>query len=200
MADMNIEKLTSKLYQVTDRMDDQDALKWRLRAVALELSEGIIRSKYEASFSAIEASKKQSDFLFENIISLLGFAASQFHIARSNFETLQREYKNIQDEIEPLNIEHHTAEIHKESTHKKAISEPVENTDKEIAPEPFVRQNKIMNYLTERHVASIGELVIFFENSVSDKTLQRDLGELVAQGKVRADGEKRWRVYSLATA
>ncbi len=200
MTDINIEKLTSKLYQVTDRMDDQDSLKWRLRAVALELSENTIRSKYEVSFSMIEASKRRSDFLFENIISLLGFASSQFHIARSNFETLQREYKNIQDEIEPLNIEHAIADTRKESLHKKAINEPSEIIEKEVTPEPFIRQNKIMNYLTERHVASIGELVIFFENSVSDKTLQRDLGELVAQGKVRADGEKRWRVYSLAAA
>ncbi|MEK7576460.1 MAG: DeoR family transcriptional regulator [Patescibacteria group bacterium] len=190
MTDINIETLTNKLYQVTDRMDDQDSLKWKLRSSALEISEVMFHDTHEMSFSAEEENTKRKAFLFENIIFLLGLASSQFHIARSNFETLQREYRSVFSIKSNLKIEQITSENNKKT----------EILEKEITPEPFVRQNKIMNYLNERHVASIGELVVFFESSVSDKTLQRDLGELVAQGKVRADGEKRWRVYSLSNA
>jgi hypothetical protein len=196
MTDTKITELTEALYRVTDRMDDQDSLKWRLRAQALELLEESTKKSKSISFRNEEALDAKRQILLENITVMLRLASSISYIARVNFETLLREYQSL--EIKSANA------IPEVVFENNKIAKPVEHfavssvsTEQEPPQVPTERQKKILDYLAEKRIASVGELAAFFENSVSEKTLQRDLGDLVQKGQARADGEKRWRVYSI---
>ena len=58
------------------------------------------------------------------------------------------------------------------------------------------RKKKIIDILKNKDKATVGELAGSF-NDYSEKTIQRDLLELVDKGLLKKRGDKRWRVYYL---
>jgi hypothetical protein len=56
------------------------------------------------------------------------------------------------------------------------------------------RQEKILSYVNDRKSASIKDIAALFPD-VSEKTIQRELGILVAGGKITKRGNKRWSLY-----
>lgn len=57
------------------------------------------------------------------------------------------------------------------------------------------RQRRILAYLAESRQAQIGDIRALFGTACSEKTLQRDLWQLVTSGLVRKRGENRWTTY-----
>lgn len=58
------------------------------------------------------------------------------------------------------------------------------------------RQEKIMTLIRDKKEISIADIVDHFKD-YSQKTVQRDLISLVAEGKIKRTGEKRWSRYSV---
>lgn len=58
------------------------------------------------------------------------------------------------------------------------------------------RQKQILEYLSKESSAKISSFFASFQ-SVSSKTIQRDLQDLVAKNILKKEGEKRWTTYSL---
>jgi hypothetical protein len=56
------------------------------------------------------------------------------------------------------------------------------------------RTQTIIDYIKRHKKASIKELSLIITDC-SEKTIQRELGILIAQGLVRKEGERRWSVY-----
>ncbi len=185
MGEDSIKRLTLALYRVTERMADEEPLKWKLRQHALRFSE--LESLPESSLSLKEAQERLR--LMTNLVSLLDLASSLSYVAKVNFDTLRREYllfeKSNQSVLLTERAEEKNLPIH--------IASPEENSNESVSN----RQKKILEYLEKTSNSSIGEVSIVFENSISEKTLQRDLSDLMLQGLVRAEGDRRWRKYSL---
>lgn len=59
------------------------------------------------------------------------------------------------------------------------------------------KKDIIMDFLAKKGRKTLKEIAVLF-NGVSDKTVQRCLFDLVKSGDLKAEGEKRWRVYSIA--
>lgn len=59
------------------------------------------------------------------------------------------------------------------------------------------RKNKILALIVDKQDISIKDITQYFKE-YSQKTVQRDLLSLVAQGKIKRTGEKRWSRYSMA--
>lgn len=57
------------------------------------------------------------------------------------------------------------------------------------------RQRRILEHLSESGRAQIGEMRSLFGSAVSEKTLRRDLWQLVSTGYIRRQGDKRWATY-----
>jgi DNA-binding transcriptional ArsR family regulator len=186
-----LDRLTSALYRVTDRMDDEEPLKWRLRSCALNLSDLFFKDRESLSIGQEENRSVQMALIFKNINRLLELAGSLSCISRVNFEVLSREYAGLESQIFDkketvlLDVQPDTEEvmIHGETHRVGDISD---------------RKKKILDFLEKNTGASISSISSLFDNRVSEKTLQRDLGELVLHGFVRAIGERRWRTYSLS--
>lgn len=57
------------------------------------------------------------------------------------------------------------------------------------------RQRRIVEYLSENRRAQIGDICQLFGEACSEKTLQRDLWQLVSFGIIRKKGDNRWTTY-----
>jgi len=60
----------------------------------------------------------------------------------------------------------------------------------------IIRKNKILDIVKNKKEVSIGELSVMFKEC-SEKTIQRDLLEMVDRGILKKEGHKRWRKYMI---
>ena len=204
MEKESIEKLTETLYRVTERMDDREALKWNLRERALEL--GDIYRKTERDLTIRDEENRAR--ALASIISMLELASSTTYVARINFDVLVREYRLLNEEKkeeksekeEPL-VRIRYASLGGDKIvvmpspaefEKNEILMPQERGDGQAE-----RQKRILACLENGNSISIGELMQIFGSQVSEKTIQRDLNDLMIRGSVKAAGDKRWRKYSI---
>ncbi len=70
--------------------------------------------------------------------------------------------------------------------HEKDTSGPIKD-----------RREAILSVIRNKGKASIKDISTVIRN-VSEKTIQRELGALIASGEVTKEGERRWSTYSLA--
>ena len=204
MEKENIEKLTEALYRVTERMDDREALKWKLRERALEL--GDICRKQERELTIRDEENRAR--ALASIISMLELASSTTYVAKINFDVLAREYsllnaekkeENDKQEEPLMRIRYASLE-----SDKIVVMPPpaeLERSEISISQErengQAERQKRILACLENGNSISIGELMQIFGSQVSEKTIQRDLNDLMIRGSVKAAGDKRWRKYSI---
>ena len=186
-----IKKLTKALYRVTDLLSDKEPFKWTLRDNAIDIYSNFLKDK---------------NIILSDIINILDLFSPESSISNLNYDILKKEYKNLKSFIEenketiipspigliePLGpirpIEHHI-EIEKKEQKEQKLKKPRENT----------RKDKILELLKDQSPRTIGEIMPFFEQ-ISEKSIQRDLIDLVRMGKVATEGEKRWRKYRLLT-
>jgi len=178
MQDEVIKNLTRALYRVTDRLTDREPLKWQLRENALKL-ENLLFQKEDSS----DSQKENREMLFAALTRNLELASSFSYVARINFEVLLKEYLDNQ-------------KIFLEEKEESILLEaPVSGVHEVVSPS--TRQKYILDILSTSANVSIADFVKVFEGKISEKTVQRELNELISQGKIKAFGERRWRRYSL---
>lgn len=84
------------------------------------------------------------------------------------------------------------------TTHQQKISYDIK--DKQVysasqnPPLNSQRTSKIVEFLKEKGPVSIREIKVLFKD-VSEKTIQRELAQLVSEGRVIKSGERRWSTY-----
>lgn len=60
---------------------------------------------------------------------------------------------------------------------------------------PQSRKGKVLDFLKSGPAKSVNEIAVIFNGETSEKSIQRDLLDLVKIGKISAIGDKRWRKY-----
>lgn len=195
MDQSQMQKLLTALYRVTDRMEDAEPLKWRLREHALRLSELYGEEENTLSFQELETRGKDIHGLLQKIIRMLELASALSFVSRANFDVLLREYLAFEKKLFPLS-EPVLLDAHPIVREYAAVK--VSHMQEKRGLEPLSeRQEKILHFLGSRLSSNVAELAVYFENRISEKTIQRDLNELILSGRVLANGKKRWRKYSV---
>ena len=183
-----LERLTQAVYRVTDRMEDVEPLKWKIRSCALSLSELYFENTSSLSLREEDTRNKDLESLLASIARLLELAGSFSYISRINFDVLLREYIDLQANLFPAQSQNFL------DAGPSAESEGGKSKE-------FVftaRQQRILEFLAKTENIGISELAAFFQNEIGEKTIQRELNELISCGAVKTSGEKRWRKYSRA--
>lgn len=188
MRKNEIKDITGALYRVTEYLDDREPVKWRLRELAIRFDELVA---HEENLSLKE--RGEYTIALHTIIGMLELVASLSHVARMNFESLLGAYIAYRDAEDSLKIQQIATDgraLETETTHQ-------DHKEQELIV--GARHKQIIAYLQNMKGASIsiGEIVNFLGNIASEKTLQRDLNELITRGIVKAEGDRRWRRYSL---
>jgi len=180
-----IKKLTSALYRVTDLLSDKEPLKWTLRNKAIDLYDNLLKDK---------------NIVLSDIINMLDLFLPESSISNLNYDILKKEYIKLKSFIEE-NKETLIPEqklVIDLSIGQDSIGQVASKSDFETRSRTSSsRKEKILEFLNQGP-KTISEITPLFQE-ISEKSIQRDLIDLVRLGKVATEGEKRWRKYKLLT-
>ena len=190
-------KLASAVYLITGFFDDQEPMKWKLRALAVDL---------------VSESTKDKNSIAKEILALFGMAKNVGFVSDPNYEILSREFSKLIEWLEnPLK----SMFIGEPGISKETLPEPVRPESikdrylsKLVADKPLKgfgvvsvkknsRQSIIIALLKRKKEIMIKDVSPLIEGC-SEKTIQRELLSMVAAGILNKIGEKRWSRYSLA--
>jgi len=197
-----IKKLTEALYRVTDLYPDQEPLKWALRENAVYLYNNLM-SITDMSDRKLRYNFKEVLSSLSQIINKLDLASLAGFISDINFEIIKKEYGSLKDFLEnqqqfifsqeELLIKPELPILKEKETKGHLMSNRTLSVQRDKTED---RKQKILNSLKENDKKTIKEISSIFED-ISEKSIQRDLADLVKSGRLLANGEKRWRVYYL---
>lgn len=181
MDEKYVSELTAALYRVTDRMDDREPLKWRMRERALGFERLFVERTDLRQLQREDTHAKEIISYIEEIVRMLKLCSSLFIISKINFEMLIRGYEKFRSEqlIE-------LPEIAKEAPKVNGSPEELHG-----------RHKRILEILETLDSASVKDLAERFGSEVSEKTLQRDLNDLIYSRSIVTIGERRWRRYKV---
>lgn len=217
-----VQKITSALYRVTDLLSDKEPLKWTLRDKAIGLHDNLVSVK-----NTKDKDRLLDDSLknFSQIAKSLELISSSVCVSSLNFEILKREYSLLRDFIEGKKVDMAndpkiTLEATSFNKKKQEINQlypqkemlannnllssfetsKISSFSEEIKfqeIDPQSRKGKVLNLLKNGPAKSVNEIAVNFNGEASEKSIQRDLLELVKIGKISAMGDKRWRKYEI---
>jgi hypothetical protein len=204
------EKIVSALYLVSDFLSDSEPIKWQLRSIGLDLLGG--------SLSVSDITKFTTNLL--KLIAILNVAYAGKILSEMNYQILKFELESVLNQIESsdkfgrskglllsesffnvpsLSDESANSKLLavKNTEVSKAVSKGhVEMSDKRAIKDKSNRQEIIISLLKKNQELGIKDFVLSISDC-SEKTIQRELANLVAKGTIKKAGEKRWSRYSL---
>ncbi|MEK7586923.1 MAG: DeoR family transcriptional regulator [Patescibacteria group bacterium] len=194
------EKLTSALYLVTGLISDQEPIKWQLREKSLRLLSDISRMVKQAE--GFSKTVVLPDTLTDNLsemITLFDLALASNLFSNMNFSILKREYQAVKQIVETGAKSELEVVV---QPHPANQPHPLAPSPKERGNPPLrggqggARQDSILNFIRSHGASSIKEISASVPN-VSSKTIQRELVELVNNGALKKEGDRRWSRYAV---
>ena len=212
------EKLSRAVYVVSDFMSDREPIKWRLRELAVEISESLGK---DVAFTIEILTTK-----IPQIISVIDLALGIGNVSQMNFTLLRKEYSDLFAMLKNENQAFfnnqvevragitgpggNTSPVRTSSLlgnptaqtveYKRQIGShgPVKDTSRTAIPtvNKGQRQEEIVKFLKGKDWVSIKDISHLFP-TVSGKTVQRELTDLVGRGVLKKKGERRWSRYTL---
>ncbi len=191
------QKIIAALFLITGHLPEADPMRLELRDLAVQLSTPDTMLRRELSTL---------------ITTLLGAAALARLVSESNARIIEAELKYFADPFSvhdgiisslfPVSPDvaykgqlanKRTTDTNMSVTPKSALSVLTDKKNVTTATKSN-RQEKILSYINDRKSANIKDISSLFPD-VSEKTIQRELSALVASGKIRKHGNKRWSLY-----
>lgn len=190
------QKIVAALYLVTGHLSDTDPLKVAIRTEALAL----VRS----DVSALPHVRDRVDML-------LGGAVMAGLVSEKNASIILLEVRHFvtsvldgQSDVRSLFAAPATTPAMSDSTAKKlsSFSTSVASLQSSLSDTKISKTNEIktdrkqaiLSFINDRKSAGIKDIAAIFPE-LSEKTIQRELGALVSEGKMTKRGSKRWSVY-----
>ncbi len=206
------QKITSALYLITELIKDTDAIKWEIReeGISLVSSALIFNTTYPLE-------KEHAVKLFlqsgEKLLTFLNICMISSIISEMNARIVIRELESVISQLKNDTRDTHPAgyilsdaffagdSIEKDSKGQKDISKTSDvettNTDyKTIKKVTTSRKDSIIDLLRKESNLTIKDFAKVIKDC-SEKTIQRELINLVKDGVVKRHGERRWSTYSL---
>lgn len=199
------ERIVTALYLVSSLMVDREPLKWQLRELSLET----------LSLAHKGASVHLSNNI-EDLISLVSLSGRSALISQMNVDLLDKGLRALiqmvsqaemlgedfisinEQEIPTLNT-YNQVKDKKESSKRRDL--PVfykgqTNVPKNMSNRKDKRRNLVLESLRKKPESSIKDISRQVKGC-SEKTIQRELNALIAEGLVSKKGERRWSLYSV---
>ena len=203
------ERLVSALYMVTDLINTNDPLKWRMRksGVVLLTETGKLLELSPAERKKTINSAREA---ITEILSLLEVAVNSGLISRMNYSLLKKEFVNTPLLLERIGKEDSPKSIGQIPGHSIGHSIGQTKTIKDKGFSPSIGQNSIIQNRVKKEarksqitkvfaggeVLSLSDISDMFRDFGS-KMIQRDIIDLVRSGILKKTGNKRWSRYSL---
>lgn len=212
-----IEKITAALYLVSGLLKDEEPMKWQLRDRGMDL----VSSSFVASSSVPGDKNAVIQSIFSSAletISLLNVARVSNLISEMNHSVLVREIDGVlsllRDRLSEsaanagyvlsdsffktpslFNTGFKTGEKRdvQPNSGQRSSAGPARS---EVSEKKNQRQENILSLLKSQSNLTIKDFSKVIKDC-SEKTIQRELLELVDRGVIKKEGERRWSKYSL---
>ncbi len=208
-----IQKITEAVYRVTELLQDKEPMKWIIREKSVSVFT-ILVSLRNNNFLEKNSQLGKIENLIDQLNALLSLFSGSKTISSVNFDILRDEYelakkliskqKQSQDfvrlslpdrQISPKEANGQSNRHNNDNRHS-IRQEKSDNSNSKGNTKSAIRKNKILGIIKKKREVGIGELSIMF-NEYSEKTIQRDLLEMVDKGVLKKEGHKRWRKYMI---
>jgi predicted transcriptional regulator len=194
------EKIVSALYLVSDFLSDSEPMKGQLRTIGLDLLGN--------SLSVSDTAKLTTNLL--KLISILTIAHSTRMLSEMNYQILKFELESVLNQVESSNkfvsskgllLSENFFSVPSPSSEPVSVPKVIskgqqEVSDRKVVKDKSNRQEIILSLLKKNQELGIKDFVLSISDC-SEKTIQRELANLVAKGTIKKAGEKRWSRYSL---
>ncbi|TSC73365.1 MAG: hypothetical protein G01um101470_128 [Parcubacteria group bacterium Gr01-1014_70] len=193
------------LYRVTDILSDNEPIKWKLRKDAIEFADSILDPD--------DNNYHYSLVILDRLISKIGIASVGGYISRLNFQVLEREYEHVssvlmqemsdmhkgQNILSDISIGHYRGHVKDIKDTIKDIKDIEVSSKKDVyeSSSTSERQKRITSALVGKGWLPLGDVAALCGERASQKTIQRDLIQLMQEGAIQSKGERRWRTYAL---
>jgi hypothetical protein len=202
------QKVTQAVYRVTDLLSDKEPLKWEIREKAVAVFNNLI-SVQDKHLLEKRACFEEIEKLIVQLIIIFSLLSESKTISSANFEILKEEYNAVKKII--------SSEKQKQDYVKLFLGSSIRLPQSPIGQKSIGQSNgqkqwvnknkkankgrkdKILNIIKDKKEVTMGELAAIF-TEYSEKTIQRDLLEMVHKGLLKKQGEKRWRKYMLVAS
>lgn len=212
------EKIVSAIYLVTSLIKDNEPMKWELRegsmsllsvAMSLNGSEVVDRNRYLQSFFTLSAqiisfmniglisgliSEMNCSLIVTELNLLIEYLKQQTIATSKSSGFILSDSFFATENVQSNTILHDKGhDISSKTLSDKAIVNKGLNSVKDKKDD---RKSSILNILKKDSQLTIKDFVKVI-SGCSEKTIQRDLIDLVEKGLVKRSGERRWSTYSL---
>lgn len=191
-SNKKLQKLASAIYLITGFFAEQEPLRWRLRSLSTDL---------------VSDSVKDKSWVLREINHLIFLAKNAGLVSEPNYEVMFKELSKVENSYEnqlgsafPKEIEGPVSP----PLLQKIASTIKDNMPKKVATESGAvslkknnRQTVILDLLKKNKEIMIKDVSPLI-SGCSEKTIQRELLGMVAEGILVKKGEKRWSRYALA--
>jgi hypothetical protein len=207
------ERLVVALYLLTNHIAKDEPLKSQLRNSATEMLANILAIRDEMR-SADSSKVRTFQASIRYLISLVRMLTVSGYVSHQNanvvcealdelgnfLQSSQRSNLSENIRISPDDLSDVPFEDKRKVTDRREIKDSAVSSIKHAASDKIfdVRKQNILNTLTARGELGIREICANLPE-YSEKMVQRELAELVAMGRVRKSGLKRWSKYALLT-
>ncbi len=207
-----VQKISKASYLVTNYFDVREPLKWSIREMSLRIIQQSMSlslsslSHREKAVMDIVSSLQEMDMLMDTA-HVAGFISSM------NAEVIKRELKSLVSFIEEKHDMHYstssrlllTPSYFKVDEVKSFIASPAPASSEKVekstvsspAPDAQERKKKVLDIGRSLEVFSIKDVSSQIQDC-SEKTIQRLLLDMVAEGLLIKEGERRWSKYKIA--
>lgn len=206
------EKIVSAIYMVTGLLKDSEPIKWELRDGSISLLSTMMVLN---SSEAVDKNRILQSFISSSIqfISILNISSVSGLISNMNSNILIKEITDLIEYLKDnsLSKTYTSGLILSDSffstdfspVNTKGLSSVKNNNNINVNKDYIVKDKKnsrkdsILNLLKTKSDLTIKDFTKVI-TECSEKTIQRELIDLVEKGLVKKKGERRWSTYSLA--
>lgn len=212
------QKIVSAIYLVTELFDEREPLRWSLRSNVLDFISDVSKGSTVASdrlaqmIFMIETaarvrllSEMNRDILVSEIRSFINaFQAELKGKANTEARSLSDVLEEVKETPRISSQTYQPVRLERQMLLKGQARGPIKDIQKDtfkIEPQKHVsngkdRKEKIVNVIREKGEITIKDIASIMPDC-SEKTIQRDLADMVLAGGVKKKGERRWTVYFL---
>lgn len=220
-------RLSAAIFLIASLMDDKEILKTKIKNLSLDIVSMSVKLKDILFLQNDIRSITDIEKCSLELMSLLNIASLSGLISKMNADILKEEFQNFNIELGkfseksqydkvgsvrgifselslPLNssdlnliqpeISHNLKSANTLNEHKDVIPSGSSNGNGHKRKD--LRKTTILNFIKGHNNVSIKDIVPHVVGC-SEKTIQREIMELIEEGKIRKVGERRWSKYSI---
>lgn len=191
-------RIASAIYLITGFFSDQEPLKWNLRSVSNELVSEKVKDKFSVAkqISTLCYLAKAAGLISDPNYDILSGELSKF-IEEANRPLLSDVFLDNPSSNKYIAQSSETVEVKDNLIKDIEVSKPILKKFGAVSVKKNGRQSTIIAILKRKKEVMIKDIMPLIDGC-GEKTIQRELTEMVRLGILKKIGDKRWSRYTLS--